>query len=503
MKKILNNAYFHIIIAILSALIVYTLVPGEVHPKAPLTASMIILMAVLWITEAIPIPVTSLIPLFFLPFIGVASVKDVSPYYARSIVFLFLGGFLLALALQRSGIHKRIALHIVHKIGSKPSRIVLGFMIATGFLSMWISNTASVMVMLPVGLSVIHQAKASGLTGKDLQNFGLGIMLGMAYSADIGGMATVIGTPPNLVFIELFQELFPEAPEVSFIDWMMMGLPMTFVFMTIGWILLTKIIFRVKKKDTFGGNDTIKSQLSDLGKLTRDELFAGLVFSLTALLWMTGSDIKLGEVTIYGWRTLLDLKGLGDAGIAIMMATVLFLIPSKDRKGHFLLDWEMTEKVPWGILLLFGGGFALAFGFEKSGLGQIVGEAFSKMDVSSPVLAVAVINTVLTFLTEITSNTAMTNLILPVLAEASVSLNIDPRIFMIPATLSASCAFMMPIASPTQAIVFGSGYVPIRKMMQAGIWFNLIGIFLVTLFFLILGQMVLGIDIAVVPEWVN
>jgi sodium-dependent dicarboxylate transporter 2/3/5 len=503
MKKILNNAYVQILFAIISSVFVYFLLPQSTPQTARLTASMIILMAVLWISEAIPIPVTSLIPIFFLPLIDVAPVKEVSPYYTKSIVFLFLGGFLLALGLQKSGIHKRIALHIVNRIGSRPARIVLGFMIATGFLSMWISNTASVMVMLPVGLSVLHQAKANGLAGKNLQNFGLGVMLGMAYAADIGGMATVIGTPPNLVFLEMFSELFPKAPEVSFIDWMLMGLPMSLIFMTIGWLLLVKVIFPVRQKNALGGSNTIKSQLDALGEMRRDEFFAGLVFALAALLWMTGSDIAFESWTITGWRSLLGIQGLGDAGIAIMMATLLFIIPSKDRPGERLLEWQMTEKVPWGILLLFGGGFALAFGFEKSGLGAVVGEAFAEMDVTNPVLAVAVINTVLTFLTEITSNTAMTNLILPILAEASVSLNIDPRIFMIPATLSASCAFMMPIASPTQAIVFGSGYVPIRKMMQAGIWFNITGIILVTVVFLLLGQMILGIDFSVVPEWVK
>ena len=243
MKRYFNNTYFQLLIAGLISLLVYFLMPGEGSNQAKLTASMITLMAVLWITEAIPIPVTSLIPLFFLPLIGVASINEVSPYYARSIVFLFLGGFLLALGLQKSGIHKRIALHIVHKIGTKPARIVLGFMIATGFLSMWISNTASVMVMLPVGLSVLNQAEAHGLEGKNLQNFGLGVMLGMAYAADIGGMATIVGTPPNLVFIEMFHEMFPKAPEVSFIDWMLMGLPISIVFMASGWWLLVKVIF--------------------------------------------------------------------------------------------------------------------------------------------------------------------------------------------------------------------------------------------------------------------
>ena len=218
---------------------------------------------------------------------------------------------------------------------------------------------------------------------------------------------------------------------------------------------------------------------------------------------MTGSDIKFESFTLHGWRSLLGVEGLGDAGVAILMASILFMIPSKDREGQYLLEWRMTEKVPWGILLLFGGGFAMAFGFEQSGLNDVVGAAFSTLNVSSPIVAVAFINTILTFLTEITSNTAMTNLILPVLGEAAVSLQIDPRILMIPATLSASCAFMMPIASPTQAIVFGSGYVPIRKMMMAGIWFNVLGIILVTTVFLVLGQLILGIDISVVPDWMN
>lgn len=486
------------------AMIFYFLIPGDEFPQAPFVGAMVILMAVLWITEVIPIPVTSLFPLFLLPLLGVLPVKEVSLFYGKPIIFLFLGGFLLAIALQKSGLHKRIALKILSLIGDKPAGIILGFFLAGGLLSMWISNTASVMVMLPVGLSVLNQLKSKGVSPELLAKVGLGIMLSMAYGADIGGMATPVGTPPNLVFQEMFGTMFPEAPEISFIDWMLIGLPISILFVVSGWLIMTKVLLRLPKHSLLGGKNVIREQLNELGKLRKDEISAGIVFCLTAFLWMSGADLKLGDWgVIYGWRSLLGIPGLSDAGVAILMSTVLFVLPSHEREGEAILEWKDAKQIPWGILLLFGGGFAIAGGFTKSGLSDIVGQGFASIEVSSPIFVVGLINTLLTFLTEITSNTAMTNLVLPILAEASVVLHIDPRLIMIPATLSASCAFMMPIASPTQAIVFASGYVPIKQMMRMGIWFNILGIILVTLAFILVGQFVLGIDIQHFPEWAN
>jgi sodium-dependent dicarboxylate transporter 2/3/5 len=292
----------------------------------------------------------------------------------------------------------------------------------------------------------------------------------------------------------MYSELFPKLPQVGFVTWMIMVMPMSILFLFTGWLVLTKIVFRLPSARLMGGHQVITQEYQKLGKMSPDEKRAGLIFLLAAFLWLTGSDIQIGDsFRISGWRSLLNLPEFKDASVAIFTAILLFIVPSAEKNKRTILIWEDTLKVPWGILLLFGGGLALAGGFEISGLGHIVGEGFSQWQVQSPTVAVFSVSFVMTFLTEITSNTAITNLILPIIAEASKALQIDPRLLMIPATLSASCAFMMPVASPTQAIVFGSGYVSIKDMIKGGLWFNFIGIILVSVFFLIWGRFVLGI----------
>jgi len=493
-NHLFKSKLFLIFLAITLASIVLFLTPSQVYPKAPAVAAMIVLMAFLWVTELLPLAVTSLIPIVFLPAVGVGSLSQVTSYYARPIIYLFLGGFILAIGIQKTGLHKRLALFLLHKIGDKPHQLVLGFMLASAILSMWISNTATVMVMMPVGLSILETAKSNGLTGKAITNLGLGIMLGIAYAADIGGMATVIGTPPNLVFLEMYTELFPNKPPIGFVSWMIMVLPISIIFLFSGWLVLTKVVFKLPKIRLMGGHEIIENEYRKLGKMTADEKRAGLIFLLAAFLWLTGSNIQIGEsFEIQGWRSLLNLPEFKDASVAIFAAILLFIVPSKNTSRATILKWSDTQRVPWGILLLFGGGLALAGGFQLSGLGKIVGDSFTNMQLDSPVVAVFSVSFILTFLTEITSNTAITNLILPVIAEASKVLQIDPRILMIPATLSASCAFMMPVASPTQAIVFGSGYVNMKDMIKGGLWFNFIGIILVSVIFLVWGRFVLGI----------
>ena len=497
-----QHPILHGVLGLVAALLLYLIVPGDEHPQAPLVAAVVGIMAVWWVFEVIPIAVTSLFPLFLFPAFSVSDMRTVGAFYGRPIIFLFLGGFLLALGLQESGVHKRFALHIVRRVGGNPARLTLGFMIASGLMSMWISNTASVMVMLPIALSVIDKAKDRRVSPRELGRFSACLMLGIAYAADIGGMATPIGTPPNLVFLEMYEQLFPAAPRIGFLHWLIMGLPLTFLFMTGGWLLLTKVTFRLPPEQLFEGQAVIERQLAELGRMRRDERMAALVFALAAALWVTGSDLRLGAAfTVFGWRSLLGLEEVSDAAVAVACAVLLFAIPSRDRPGERLLQWESARQVPWGILLLFGGGLAMAGAFETSGLSTVVGEVFANLSVESPTLVVLTICTIITFLTELTSNTAMTNLVLPILAKASVSLGLDPRVLMIPATLSASCAFMMPIASPTQAIVFGSGYVPIRQMIRAGIWFNMLGVVLVTAVFMTVGHLVLGLNLSELPAW--
>jgi sodium-dependent dicarboxylate transporter 2/3/5 len=465
-------------------------------------AGLATLMAVWWVFEVVPLYVTALLPLVCFPLFGVAKLSATASAYGKPTIYLFLGGFLLALGLQRSGLHRRIALQIVNAIGSRPTRLVLGFMISTSVLSMWISNTASVMVMMPIGLSLLEEARARGVAEEALGALGAAVMLGIAYAADIGGMATPVGTPPNLVLIETLPQLFPEAPSIGFGQWMLLGVPLYLAFIAGGWWLLSRVLFPFPPGDLLGESEGIREALDALGPVRRDEVVSGGVFALTALLWVSGGDLSLGGVTIPGWRSLLGLPEVGDAAVAIGGAVLLFLLPSKDRPGETLLQWEDAQRgVPWGLLLLFGGGFALADGFKLSGLSESIGGAFVYLRGAPDLLVIAIVCLVLTFLTELTSNTATTALVLPILAQAGVALEIDPRALMIPATLSASCAFMMPVASPTQAIVFGSGYVPLRQMIRCGIWFNLFGVILVTLLFAVLGGGAFGFEAGTLPDW--
>lgn len=451
------------------------------------------LMACCWVSEVIPIPVTSLFPLALFPLFGLAPLDAVAASYGKPVIYLFLGGFLLALGLQRSYVHRRIALYIVDRVGSQPPQLIFGFMFATALLSMWISNTATVLVMLPIALAVLEEAKQSGVESDSVRGLGVALMLAIAYSADIGGMATPVGTPPNLVLLEMYSQLVPDGAPLGFGQWMALGLPLSSIFLLTGWLLLTRVLFRFPAGSLFGAADIIRDARTALGSVRRDEWITVAIFGAAAALWVSGGDLRLGSWVIPGWRSALGLEKVGDASVAVAAACFLFVIPSTSHPGETLLTWKQTAAVPWGLLLLFGGGFALATGFQLSGLSESIGEGMTRLHDLHPVLLVFVVCVVITFLTEVTSNTATTTLILPILAETAQALNLDPLILMIPATLSASCAFMMPVASPTQAIVFGSGYVTIRQMVRAGIGFNLLGVVLVTTLFLILANPVFGI----------
>ncbi len=467
---------------------------ADVPASAATMAGLASFIAICWVTEVVPIPVTSLFPLLLFPLLGLDSLDQVAANYARPVIFLFLGGFLLAIGLQRSGAHRRVALWIIDHVGSRPDRLILGFMLATALLSMWISNTATVLVMLPIALAVLSEAARSTATRKIRDRLGVALMLSIAYSADIGGMATPVGTPPNLILLEIYSQLVPGRSPLGFGQWMVLGLPLAAVFLASGWLLLTRILFRFSNASLFGETELIHDARQALGRMRRDEWITALVFVAAALLWMTGDDLRLGGWTLRGWRSATGLVLVGDASVAIAAACLLFAIPSTDHPGETLLTWKQSSQVPWGLLLLFGGGFAVASGFQVSGLSNSIGHAMTGLAGLHPVVIVATVCVVITLLTEVTSNTATTSLILPILAEAAPGLNMDPLLLMIPATLSASCAFMMPVASPTQAIVYGSGYVTIRQMVRAGIAFNLLGVFWVTVLFLWLARPVFGID---------
>ena len=472
--------------------------------------AVIALMACWWIGEGTAIAVTALLPLILFPLLGIMSSKQVAPSYANHFVFLFLGGFMIALAMEKWNFHKRLALWIIVLIGTGVKRIVLGFMMASAFLSMWISNTATTMMLLPVGMAVVGQvARQSTLNGRHdklseqqvIESMGLVLMLGLAYAASIGGVGTLIGTAPNIVFAGFYKNLYPENPEISFVEWMAMAIPVVIVFIPIVWVYLCKFVSPIplgQIEFAKSNEDIIKHELVSLGKITRPEKMVACVFATTALMWIFRKPLELGSITIPGWSSLFsNSEMLNDSTVAMIMGILLMLLPvhfgpgsiDYDHRGHFLLDWKTVEtRMPWGILLLFGGGFALASGFTKTGLTGWIGNQLVGLS-SFPLWAVVLcVCLVITFLTELTSNTATSTIILPVMGAAAVVAGFHPLMFMLPATLSASFAFMLPVATPPNAIVFGSGWVTIPAMSRAGFALNLIGAVLVTTLALFLIQ---------------
>jgi sodium-dependent dicarboxylate transporter 2/3/5 len=486
-------------------------VPGDLNPSAMRMAAVAALMAVWWITEVIPIPATALLPLPLFPLLGILSARETPLSYADRMIYLFFGGFLIAIAMQKVGLHRRIALHIIRVIGGSPSRLVLGFMVASAFLSLWISNTATTMMMLPIGMAVVIQmAETEGADKEQAtvfrENFGLTLMLAIAYSASIGGVGTLVGTPPNIVMAGFVKKLFPQAPEINFLQWMLLGLPLVILFIPIVWQILIRRgspvpVRQLAAFDQASGADYIKTQLRGLGPMRWGEKAVLTVFCMTALGWIFRRPINLGFYTTWGltdWCPLID-----DSTVAMTMGCLLFLLPGEKGGGkRFLMDWKtVREGMPWGILILFGGGFALAKGMEATGLALWLGERLEWLQNVPVWVMIFCTCLMLTFLTEITSNTATTTMLIPVLAAAAVAMGTHPFLLMIPATISASCAFMLPVATPPNAIVFGSGWVRIPQMARIGLWLNLIGAVLVTVLVYTLGLHVFDIDPAVVPTW--
>jgi len=474
--------------------------PG--NPVVSRMAGVAILMATWWITEAIPLFATALLPLVLFPLLGIERAGGTAPIYFNSTIVLFLGGFMIALTMEKWNLHRRIALKIIGIVGGGPSRIVLGFMVASGFLSMWISNTATAVMMVPIGLAIVLQMEEE-FGVEDTHAFSVGVMLSIAYACSLGGLATLVGTPPNLSFARIFQITFPDAPAISFGQWMIMALPMSVIMLLVTWFLITKVFFRVPGHITVD-RSVVEEQAEALGPVTFEERAVFAVFVTTALLWVFRVPLRLGVVTIPGWSQLLPFQGLIDDGtVAITMAILLFLIPSRTPGAAFptLAGADIIPRLPWGIVLLFGGGFALAHGFQATGLSELVGDQFAGLAGVHPLVLILIVCLSLTFLTELTSNTATTEMILPIMASAAVAANIHPLLLMIPATLSASCAFMMPVATPPNAIVFGSDRVRIPEMARIGLLLNLVGVLVIAVVFYFLGTAVFGIEPGVMPEW--
>ena len=478
----------------------FDLDPG--NPAVTRMAAVALLMATWWITEAIPLFATALLPLILFPLLGIERGGATAPIYFNSTIVLFLGGFMIALTMEKWNLHKRIALKIIQTIGGGPSRIVLGFMVAAGFLSMWISNTATAIMMMPIGLAIILEMEED-FGVEDTHTFSVGVMLAIGYACSVGGIATLVGTPPNLSFARIFEITFPDAPAISFGQWILVGFPISVTMLLIAWLLITKVFFRVPEHVTVD-RQVVDRQAAALGPVAYEEKAVLVVFGLTAFLWVFRVPIQLGFVTIPGWSQLIPFPGLIDDGtVAITMATILFLIPSRTPGAAYptLAGRDLIPRLPWNIVLLFGGGFALAYGFQATGLSTLIGNQFAGLAGVSPFVLVVVVCLTLTFLTELTSNTATTEMILPILASVAVATNVHPLLLMIPATLSASCAFMMPVATPPNAIIFGSDRVRIPEMARIGLVLNLIGVLVISVIFLFLGTAIFGIDPGVMPAW--
>jgi len=482
----------------LIVLLATDLSPG--HPEVTRTAAVALLMAIWWITEAIPIPATALLPVALFPLLGIMTGRAVAGTYFNHIIFLFIGGFIMALAMQRWNLHRRIALRIITLIGGSPRRIVLGFMVANAFLSMWISNTAATMMMVPIALAVIIKIRESD-DSPAVAHFATGLLIGIAYAASIGGLATLIGTPPNLSFSRIFAIYFPNAPEVTFAQWFAFGLPLSVLMLFSAWGLI--VLLFVRQRDTLKLNvELFRDEYRRLGRMSGEERTVLILFIVMALLWLFRRDISAGSLTIPGWSRVFPSPSFIDDGtVAIAVALLLFLIPARSQPGTRLMNWSTATKLHWGIVLLFGGGFALATGFKESGLSAWLAGQLTGLGGLPPVVLTGSVCTLLTFLTELTSNTATTEMVLPLLGSLAVAIHTHPLILMIPATLSASCAFMLPVATPPNAIVFGSGEVSMSDMIRAGIVLNLVGIVVITGMTFALGLTVFDIGLGQLPAW--
>ncbi|WP_462152712.1 SLC13 family permease [Pseudoalteromonas xiamenensis] len=430
------------------------------------TAALAFWLATWWVSEVVPIPATSLLPLVISPLAGIAPVNTVASPYAHPLIFLFLGGFILSIAMENWGLHKRIALNTMLRAGKTPSLQILAMMIVTAFLSMWMSNTATAVMMLPIALSVIGLVKANSSKG---QEYSKALLLGIAYAASIGGIATLIGTPPNALMAAYLADSYKI--EIGFATWMIVGVPLSVAMLAITWVWLTKIAYKVDKVETdFDTKKVFTDQLVKLGGMTKAEKGVLVIFIFAALSWVFRPIIA-------------SSTGLAitDTGIAIAAAILLFVMPSFDINQPRLLDWDHAAKVPWGILLLFGGGLTLAAQIKSSGLADYIAHMLSGADKVPLVLSVLIVAGLITFLTEITSNTATAAGFLPLLGPVAESLTGTPLVWVIPAAIAASCAFMMPVATPPNAIVFGSGEIKMKDMINAGFVLNLVAIVLITL----------------------
>lgn len=454
--------------------------PAGLAPVAWRTTAVALFMVVWWVTEAIPIPATALLPLVLFPALGIATIEGAAAPYANPVMFLFLGGFMIAQAMQRWRLHRRLALMVILQVGTRPGPLIAGFMAAAAFLSMWVSNTATAVMMLPIALSVVERAQtASSADGVPAasSNFAVALLLGLTYSCSIGGLGTLIGSPPNALLAGFVADRY--SIEIGFGAWMMLGIPLVAVGLPLTWLLLTRWLYPVVDVPALaGGREPIRAELQAMGRPARGEKVVAAVFAVTAAAWIV--------------RPLLGtwIPGLSDAGIAIAAAVLLFVIPVDARRGVFALNWEWAARLPWHVLLLFGGGLSLAAAISQSGLAEWIGQRLAGLDALPIQMVVVLVSLVIIFLTELASNTAIAAAFVPIAASLAVGMGQSPLVLAVPAALAASCAFMLPVATPPNAVVYGSGHLTIPQMARAGLALNLLFVALLsTLGYVLVGAL--------------
>ena len=455
------------------------------------TAAVGMWIAVWWLSEAIPMSATALLPIVLFPLLGVMKVGEATQPYANPLIFLFMGGFLIATAMQRWNLHRRIALNIIHLMGTRPSGILWGIIISSAFLSMWVSNTATALMMLPIGTSIIALISENSSAEMDasIRNFEVVLVLAIAFACNIGGMGTIIGTPPNALLVGLINQTYHY--EIGFFEWMKMGIPLVVVSLPLMYVILTKWAFPIKMKELPGGHEFLAGELQKLGKMSVAEKKVAVVFVCVALLW------------IFRPLAAKIVPGLSDAGIAILAGLSLFVIPMNFKDHVFLLDWDHARQIPWGILLLFGGGLSLAEGIESSGLASWIGTVVGGLSQWPIVLLVLTVIIVTVVLTQLASNTGTAAAFLPVFASVAIGIHQNPLLLAIPATLAASCAFMLPVSTPPNAIVYSSGKVTIQQMAKAGLWLNILFIILLVATVFGLMNWVFGVHLGQLPSWIT
>jgi sodium-dependent dicarboxylate transporter 2/3/5 len=472
------------------ALLIATLVlppPEGLSVEGWRTAGAALLLAVFWISESIPIPATALLPLVLFPLLGLASGRDAAAPYADPIIYLFLGGFLIASAMQRWNLHRRVALNLIGALGTRPTRIVGGFLLTSALLSMWVSNTATALMMLPIALSVAQLAPPEEQESLGWKAFATALLLAVAYGATTGGMGTLIGTPPNALLAAYVEKVY--GIHIGFGQWMLIGVPVMLLALPVVYLVLTKVSFRLGSDPVPGMAELMATERRKLGGFSRGETIVAVVFALTAISWMT--------------RPLLAkwVPGLSDTLIAMAGALVLFAIPVNAKKGEFVLGWDTAKQVPWDVLLLFGGGLCLADMVQKHGLSHYLGELCGGLNGIPVLLTLAVVCLGILMLTELTSNTATATTFLPITGALALSLGQNPLLFLVPTALAANCSYMMPVGTPPNAIVFGSGRITLPQMAKAGMWLNIALVPLLLGAMLLLGGWVFDLEFGVVPDW--